>query len=139
LEGGPPGYGTIFALNTNGAGFTNLYNFGVGALAEFASNPYAGPVLSSNTLYGTTTEGGPGFSGAVYAFGLGGSAPVPTPLNIQITGTNLVLSWNDASSLFSLQAAPTLTGVFTNIAGATSPYTVVPGANSQQFFRLVSN
>jgi hypothetical protein len=50
----------------------------------------------------------------------------------------VVLSWNDPFSLFSLQAAPTVTGVFTNIPGVTFPYIVLT-TGSQQFFRLVAN
>ena len=45
----------------------------------------------------------------------------------------LVLSWTNAG--FSLQSAPAVTGTFTNLPGATSPYTnALTGA--QQFFRL---
>ena len=56
------------------------------------------------------------------------------PLNIQRSGNNVVVSWNDAS--LSLQSAPQVTGVYTNIAGATSPYTnSITG--SQKYYRLI--
>jgi hypothetical protein len=58
------------------------------------------------------------------------------PLAAQITGGNLVLTWTD--STFSLQAAPTVTGAYTNVPNATSPFTNAVSA-SQQFFRLVGN
>ncbi len=46
----------------------------------------------------------------------------------------LVLSWTNAG--FNLQSAPAVTGTFTNVPGATSPYT--NGATgAQQFFRLM--
>jgi uncharacterized repeat protein (TIGR03803 family) len=48
LRGG--GMGTIFRINTDGTGFTNLHNFN----AYDGMQPAAGLVLSSNTLYGTT-------------------------------------------------------------------------------------
>ena len=62
----------------------------------------------------------------------------PIPLNIEQAGANVVLSWNDPASVFALQAAPSAPGVFTNVPGATSPYTnAVAGAG--QFFRLLGN
>jgi hypothetical protein len=60
----------------------------------------------------------------------------PIPLNIQPVGNHLVLIWTNAS--FGLQSAPAVTVGFTNMPGATSPYTNATG-NPQQFFRLISN
>ena len=58
---------------------------------------------------------------------------VPTTLAIQAAENRIVLSWTNAA--FSLQAAPTVHGYYTNVLGATSPYTnMITGA--QQFFRL---
>jgi hypothetical protein len=60
----------------------------------------------------------------------------PIPLNIQAAAGNVVLTWGNPD--FSLQTAPTVSGVYTNIPGATSPYTntfPVP----QMFFRLRAN
>jgi uncharacterized repeat protein (TIGR03803 family) len=129
---GGPGGGTIFAVQTNGTGFTNLYNFGSIGAQTNASGPYAGFVLSGNLLYGTTSGGGSGLNGTVFAWTL----PAPIPLNIQMTGGKMVLNWTDAT--FALQAAPTVAGSFTNVPGAASPYTnTITGA--QQFFRLQSN
>jgi hypothetical protein len=48
----------------------------------------------------------------------------------------LVLSWTNAG--FVLQGAPIVPRAFTNIPGATSPYTNSP-SEPQQFFRLISN
>jgi uncharacterized repeat protein (TIGR03803 family) len=53
--GGSSGAGTVFALHTDGSGFTNLYNFTNG---PDGGNPWAGLLLSGQTLYGTTYEGG---------------------------------------------------------------------------------
>ena len=73
--GSPSGAGTVFALKTDGTGFTNLHNF-----ADFSPQPYlnsdgaspqSGLLLSGGTLYGTTYEGGPSGSGSVYAYSLG--------------------------------------------------------------------
>lgn len=51
-------------------------------------------------------------------------------------GAQLVLSWNDPA--FSLQSAPSITGVFTNIPGCTSPFTN-QFSTSQKYFRLNAN
>ncbi len=58
----------------------------------------------------------------------------PPTLNIQRLGTEVVLSWTNAA--FGLQSAPAVTGTFTNVPGATSPYTNVL-SGGQLFFRLV--
>jgi hypothetical protein len=66
------------------------------------------------------------------------AAVVPISLNIQLTGGAVVLSWNDPQSAFSLYAASSLTDIFTNVLGATSPYTnAVTGP--QKVFRLQAN
>jgi uncharacterized repeat protein (TIGR03803 family) len=53
---GYPKYdGNVFAVNTDGTGFTSLYSFTGYADGSF---PYAALLLSGNTLYGTTTQGG---------------------------------------------------------------------------------
>lgn len=58
---------------------------------------------------------------------------VPAALDIQAAGGNAILSWTDPS--FSLQSAPAINGVFTNIPDATSPYTnSITGA--ELYFRL---
>jgi hypothetical protein len=62
--------------------------------------------------------------------------PSPIPLQVQNAVSGAVLSWDDPS--FGLQSAPTLTDTFTNIPGATSPYTN-PITGAQQFFRLKLN
>lgn len=60
-------------------------------------------------------------------------APVAEALQYQVIGSDIVLSWTSPS--FSLQAAPLVSGTYTNIPGATSPYTTsMTGA--QRYFRL---
>lgn len=62
------------------------------------------------------------------------AAPTAIPLNISAAGGNVTLTWNNAA--FTLQAAPNVTGTYTNVAGATSPY-VVPATGAARFYRLV--
>src|SRR5438034_5937025 len=54
--GGGSGAGTVFKVNTDGTGFRTLHSF-VGAPSDGAQ-PLAGLILSGNTLYGTTDDGG---------------------------------------------------------------------------------
>jgi uncharacterized delta-60 repeat protein len=61
---------------------------------------------------------------------------VMPPLGSQRAGNSLVLSW--ANTLFGLRAASNANGTFTNVPGATSPYTN-PITGSQGFFRLMAN
>jgi len=50
--GGPSGWGTVFAVNTDGTGFQTLYSFTNGV---DGGGPECVLVLSGNTLYGTTS------------------------------------------------------------------------------------
>jgi hypothetical protein len=60
----------------------------------------------------------------------------PIPLGIESSGGKVVLSWTNSS--FALQAAPAAAGTYTNVPGATSPYTnSITG--SQAYFRLKAN
>src|SRR5436190_434373 len=60
MSGGSSGNGTVFAVNTDGTGFMNLHSFM--ALSDpyplahansDGANPWAGLIVSGNTLYGT--------------------------------------------------------------------------------------
>jgi hypothetical protein len=64
------------------------------------------------------------------------SSVPPSRVDFQKLNNQLVLSWTNAG--FNLQSAPAVTGTFTNISGATSPYTNAL-TSPQQFFRLISN
>ena len=48
FHGGSMSDGTLFSINTNGTGFTNLYNFTGG---QDGANPASGLLLSGNVLY----------------------------------------------------------------------------------------
>jgi uncharacterized repeat protein (TIGR03803 family) len=72
LGGGTNGAGTVFAVNADGSGFTNLYNFAGTIQVSSAPQGYAGLVLSSNSLYGTMTFGTNGY-GSVFAINTDGT------------------------------------------------------------------
>jgi len=59
----------------------------------------------------------------------------PIPLLFGRDGNNLVLSWDDPR--FVLQAAPAVTGPWTNVPAAMSPYTHAIGSGSL-YFRLAT-
>ncbi|MGA2868723.1 MAG: choice-of-anchor tandem repeat GloVer-containing protein [Verrucomicrobiota bacterium] len=79
--GGNFGSGTVFAVNTDGTGFTNLHSFSAVSSAIYPGpnnsqnayfntdglEPEGSLTLSGNTLYGTTFNGGSGGSGTVFS------------------------------------------------------------------------
>lgn len=190
--GAANGEGTVFKVNTDTTGFTNIHQFSVtdaNAFNQDGAFPYGGVILSGNTLYGTTAAGGPAGNGTVYQVNTDGSAfqvlhsfsamdpiystnsdgaasyaslllaggalygvtvsggeygggtvftlPVslaaPPVLYIKLVGTNVVLTWDNPT--FGLQSALALQGGYTDLVGATSPYTnAVTG--TEQIFRL---
>jgi uncharacterized repeat protein (TIGR03803 family) len=78
------GVGTVFAVNTDGTGFTNLHSFDPGSDGKF---PFGGLVLSGNTLYGTASGGGSSGNGTVFSLSF-------TPqLTITPSGDDVILSW----------------------------------------------
>jgi uncharacterized repeat protein (TIGR03803 family) len=128
--GGSSGWGAVFKMNTDGTGFALLKSFTVDS--PDGMDPQGILLLSGNTLYGTAHSGGNGNAGTVFRIDLIGSS-APIPLNWQSLNHGLVLSWTNAA--FALQAASAIAATFTNIPGATSPYTN-PISGAQQFFRL---
>jgi len=68
-------YGTVFKVNTDGSGFTVLKDFSplVNYTNSDGAYPYAGLVLSGNTLYGTTEDGGSSGNGTVFQINTNGS------------------------------------------------------------------
>src|SRR5260221_402881 len=96
--GGSSGKGTVFAVNTDGSGFTNLYRFTGG---NDGGAPNAGLILSSNTLYGTTAVGGSLGNGTVFS-------QILTPPTITTQPANLTVSAGTPAT-------------FTVVAGGTPP------------------
>jgi uncharacterized repeat protein (TIGR03803 family) len=77
FQGGSNNDGTVFAISTNGTGFTNLYNFTALSYMDGPNSdgayPASGLILSGNTLYGTTTLGGYG-GGTIFAINIDGTS-----------------------------------------------------------------
>ena len=91
--------GTVFAVNTDGTGFTNLYHFTYG---NDGGGPIGGLILSGNTLYGTARLGGSAANGTVFSLSLPGP-PVARCKHVTVSaGANCMAgaSIDDASSGF---------------------------------------
>jgi uncharacterized repeat protein (TIGR03803 family) len=70
--GGTSNSGTVFNINTNGAGFANLHSFGVGSDGAY---PYGSIAFGSSNLFGMTYQGGAFFnSGILFKLGTDGSS-----------------------------------------------------------------
>ena len=129
-SGGANAKGVVFAIRTDGSGFTNLWQFSGGE----GMHPCGDLVLGGDTLYGTASEGGNLNEGTVFALNL---SAVPAPiLGIQMQGGKAVLSWEAPG--FSLQRATNVSGPYTTLPGMTSPCTN-DCMDEKQFFRLQSN
>lgn len=78
-QGGTSVVGTVFRVNTDGTGYTNLhsfaalpYNYPISTNDEGAY-PASALVLAGGTLYGTTPRGGTLGNGTVFAVGIDGA------------------------------------------------------------------
>jgi uncharacterized repeat protein (TIGR03803 family) len=69
-NGGTTNLGTVFKINTDGAGYTVLHNF---TDRPDGANPLGGLLLRGNTLYGTTYSGGSSRNGTVFEINTDGS------------------------------------------------------------------
>jgi uncharacterized repeat protein (TIGR03803 family) len=119
--GGTSNNGTLFAINMDGSGFTNLYGFTGGG---DGANPQADLILSGNTLYGTTAAGGSSGNGTVFSFTL------PRPLlAIARSGTNVILTWSASFSGYNLEFATNLVSPAVWNTNSTAPV-ILSGLNT---------
>src|SRR6266481_1527225 len=79
-QGGSYGWGTVFAVNTDAAGFTTLHSFTAASTSSSGAytnsggaDPQAGLILSGNTLYGTAAGGGSSGNGTVFSVNTNGT------------------------------------------------------------------
>ncbi|MGD1085023.1 MAG: choice-of-anchor tandem repeat GloVer-containing protein [Verrucomicrobiota bacterium] len=68
-EGGAGGWGTLFRVGMDGAGFTTLPGF----TKREGAGPVTGMMRSGDALFGTTGFGGPGAGGIVFTFSTNGT------------------------------------------------------------------
>jgi uncharacterized repeat protein (TIGR03803 family) len=139
--GGSQGTGTVFSLSTNGTGFTTLYSLTARPGFDIdGAHLEGGLLLSGNTLYGTTVNGGSFGKGVVFSLSLPPTAP---QLAITLSGANVVLTWPSTATGFNLQS--TASFVSPAVWSAVSPGPVVlngqntvtnPISGTQQFYQL---
>ena len=168
FAGGQNGRGTVFAIQTNGSGFTVLHHFAAtdpvtGTNSEGAS-PCAALILSSNVLYGAASAGGTGAAGAVFSVGVtngqfaalhsfaalasngtntDGAYPVAPVLRLgnSLYGTAFTGGPGGAGSIFVV-AIPPPPAVITNIihnADGTVTLFFVGGPNSTNIIQAATN
>jgi uncharacterized repeat protein (TIGR03803 family) len=137
-SGGSNAAGTIFAVNTDGTGFTNLHTFTGG---NDGRNPYASLTLSGKILYGTASDGGSFGYGTVFSLSF---AP---QLSIALSGSNVILTWptNVAGFDYTGYTLQCATNPVSPSWNAVSPLPVIvngqetvtnPISGTQMFYRL---
>jgi len=162
--GGSSGNGAVFALNTDGTGFTNLHSFtllyfnGIIATNSDGTYPYGTLILSGNTLYGTALFGGDAGDGTVFALHIDGTGfttlhsftrlvrSLPQ-LTITHSGPYVVLKWPLAvpgTPTFTLQASDDPSAWwnwdyfdYTSYIANGQNIAFVPAVYAQAFFRLI--
>ncbi|HZV33552.1 MAG TPA: choice-of-anchor tandem repeat GloVer-containing protein [Verrucomicrobiae bacterium] len=149
-DGGLGNDGTVFAINTDGSNFSVLHSFT--ALDEnYLTNsdgayPVAGLVLSGNTLFGTTLEGGTAGQGTVFALPLSAVAPQPptisSPTHFSNGNFQMTVSGN-ANQNYSVQMSTVLgstnwtTLLVTNSSSGSFLFIDPNATNQQRFYRIL--
>jgi uncharacterized repeat protein (TIGR03803 family) len=151
VGGGAGGNGTVFAVNSNGSGFSVLHTFAAqsgemssdGAPINSDGQAPAGITLSGNVLCGVSALWGRGGSGALFSISL----PAPQ-LVVSQSGAGVVLAWPTTSAGFdnsgyTLQSTTNLGPAAVWVTNSAVPvvvngqFTVTnPISGAQQFFRL---
>jgi uncharacterized repeat protein (TIGR03803 family) len=139
--GGSSGSGTLFAINTDGGGFTSLYSFsapsdgGSSATNSDGISPYGGLVISGNALYGTTQGGGSFGNGTVFRFLL---PPPPPALSIASVSNQTVLFWPASATNYVLESTTNLASPNWVPATDAVPVNAVTVSNTlpARFFQL---
>jgi uncharacterized repeat protein (TIGR03803 family) len=88
------GYGTVFRMNTDGSGFTNIHCFS--GIAPEGGNMDGSVVLQGNTLYTTAAFGGGSNYGCVLAINIDGTGETNLH-NFTQTGPNFPYTNSDGS------------------------------------------
>ena len=134
-------------MKTDGTGFNGVYSFTLASAPNPPTNadgahPYAGLLLSSCRLYGTTYDGGSSGYGTVFSLSF---AP---QLTIIPSAANIILTWptNYAGFDYAGYTLQFTTNLITSAVWATNSAAPVlvngenaatnPISGTQQFFRL---
>lgn len=104
--------------------WTNLFGGSLSPLKTVAAD------ANGDAVWAGSLWNGDGYDWVTVKYG---TEVGPQALTIHPLGTNVVVSWTDAA--FSLQSGPSISGAFTSVPGATSPYTNAL-SGEPRFFRL---
>ncbi len=130
LFGGASGNGTLYKITTSGA-LTTLYSFCSEAGCADGQNPYAGLIQATNgtqTLYGTTADGGAYGSGS----GDGTVFSLLVPQTARVSPGSLSFSGQDIGTT-SAPKNVTLTNTSANRAPINPPVLTFTGADPGDF------
>ncbi len=142
--GGSSGNGTMFAINTDGTGFTNLHSFTATSGPKSINNDgavlYASLLFSGNNLYGMASAGGSKGNGTLFRLLLPGPQ-----LTITASRTNAILAWPTSATIFALEFTTNLVPPIVWITNSTAPV-VINGRDvvtntitgTRKFYRLIS-
>jgi Tol biopolymer transport system component len=140
-------YEQIFLANADGSNITQVTHLEGDAFfptwsPDGTTLAFRGGFSGANGIY--TVVLGSGTVHLVYSsninrpdWGFPISIPTAPFLDFISSGNQMILSW-PTNAVFSLQAAPFATGTYTNVPGASSPYTNLM-TQPQRFFRLQAN
>ncbi len=117
-QGGSVGWGNgmVFAINTDGTGFTNLYSFTGGS---DGANPIGGLILASNTLYGTTQLGGDSGNGTAFSLPL---PPLPPVVRCRHVTVSADATCSADASIDDGSFDPNAGGTITLVQSPPGPY-----------------
>jgi hypothetical protein len=134
--------GTVTMTNLNGQTFPLYVNAGVLNIQGTPIPVFASSVTGVLSQYKSSAPYTSGYELDVtqYADVVAGTPlppePLPIPLNVQVSGNNLVLTWSDSS--FSLQSSTNVSGPYTTVPASVglSTYTDTE-TNQALFYRLM--
>jgi hypothetical protein len=126
--------GTNIVLNGASTGLATASGFG--ALTPFTLSGTNGLVAGTNTLDFEMYNGGSSWNPTGLRVDLLAYVVIPPTLTISHTGAKVTISWIPSSSAHPLQSAPAVTGPWTVITGATSPFTT--NATSARIFYSIA-
>jgi hypothetical protein len=123
--------GTDILLNGVSLGLVNTVQFA--SLTPFTIT--SGFLPGKNTLDFVVNNEGDAASPTGLRVDLKGVVSLQPLLSVSSTGGAITVSWSNASPCQTLQSAPAVTGPWTDVTDATSPYAVPAGPT--QFFRIL--
>jgi hypothetical protein len=134
VDDSPSSFTLLGTYSDPGTFSTTNRTFALGTNADNQPNNVWIRIAALSNATGSGSRDTVGIDNFVLNYSMAATMSTLVPLFLQVDGKNAVLTWND--SAFSLQASPSVDGTYTNIGGATSPFTNAMDAPAK-FFRLI--